>query len=84
VDLPGAAIVLNGKIGEFLVCKGPVDISAVCIRDMCGMLTIFAHRGEQRNPSCRVWDRTAADVKGEEGCSIEGATVSDYIHNQDE
>jgi hypothetical protein len=23
-------------------------------------------------------------VKGEEGCSIEGATVSDYIHNQDE
>jgi hypothetical protein len=30
----------------------------------------------------RVWD--TADVKGAEGCSIEGATVSDYIHNQDE
>jgi hypothetical protein len=29
-----------------------------------------------------VWD--TADVKGEEGRSIEGATVSDYIHNQDE
>jgi hypothetical protein len=31
---------------------------------------------------CRVWD--TADVKGEEGSSIEGATVSDYTHNQDE
>jgi hypothetical protein len=31
---------------------------------------------------CRVWD--TADVKGEEGCCIDGATWSDYIHNQDE
>jgi hypothetical protein len=31
---------------------------------------------------CRVWDR--ADMKEAEGCRIERATESDYIHNQDE
>jgi hypothetical protein len=34
--------------------------------------------------NCRMWLDQEEDVKEGEGCSIERATESDYIHNQDE
>jgi hypothetical protein len=36
------------------------------------------------NVLCRVWLDQEEDVKEGEGFSIERATESDYIHNQDE